>query len=299
MKKGLYLVLSFFLVLLIMSSASANLLDSIKNIFTGKAASQPQDVSVQVSGKKAVIIEVPTISSSPIEGGVRIVFFTANVSDPNGVNDIVDSSIGTLINYGAITRVGTCNWSQDISTTKANYSCNVTMQYWDSPSPSASWKLNVSATDKGNKTMINQSAVFTYSEVKSLTISPNSLTWDSISSGDTDQNSTNDPTIINNSGNYNGQIKVTGIDLKGESINTEVIPASSFTVGPTNGAECSATSLVNGSAVAIGSSNSNPGNLSAGGGAGQSQLYYCIPAVPELSSQNYSTLGGGIWTIAY
>lgn len=299
MKKGLCIVLSFFLVLTIMSLVSANIFEDIGKLFkTGNVPQQPQDVSVQVVGKKPVSIEVPVISSLPVEGGTRVVSFTANVSDPNGVNDIVDSSVTTLISNGATTRVGTCSWSKDISTTKANYSCSVDMQYWDSPSTLTPWALNVSATDKGNQTMINQSAVFTYGEVRSLTISPSSLSWASISSGDTNQSSTS-PTTINNSGNYNGQITILAIDLKGETINTEAITAAEIRTGPNLGSECVATQLQNGTSVSVVGSTSNPGNLSIGGGVGQEQLYYCIPIVPEISSQNYSTLAGGSWTILY
>jgi hypothetical protein len=301
MKGGVIIVLSLFFVLTIMSLVSANIFKDIGELFsgTGKVPQQPQDVSVSVVGKKPVVVEVPTLSVMPVEGTFVSVIFTANVSDDNGVNDINDSSVTTLIGDGVTTRVGSCVWDQDITNKKANYSCSIDMWYWDAPSALTTWALNVSATDKGNKTIITQGALFNYGEVKSLTIAPSSISWTDINSEDTNQNASNDPTIINNSGNYNGLVKVIGIDLKGETIDTEIIPAASFTVGPSSGTECLATPLVNGSSASIGSSNSNPGNLSAGGGIGQSQLYYCIPTVPLISSQTYSTLGGGSWTILY
>jgi hypothetical protein len=289
-------IISAVLLLLTLSFASAGILESIENFITGKVSSQSQNVSITVAGANPVVVEVPTLSINPIEENPVTVLFTANVSDADGVNDIDDSSVIVAIN-GPITRTGSCAWISDISSTKAQYNCSVVMWYFDPAG--IFWTLNVSATDFGDGTLVSGTAVFTYGEVKGMLISPSALTWPTVTTGAANQQASNDPTIINNTGNYNGAVSITALDLQGETISTESIPASSFTTGAASGSECTATALVNSVSTSISGSNSNPGNLSLGGGVGQEQLYYCIPLVPSVSSQVYSTAAGGSWIVSY
>lgn len=292
-------MISIFIVVALASASFASaesFTDFIKRV-TGQASSQPQNVSISVAGVNPVVVEVPTLSANPTENTFTTVSFTANVSDPNGVNDIIDSSVSPQISDGTTTRTGSCSWSQDISSTKANYSCSVIMWYFDPAGPS--WNTRVQATDLGNGTLVNGTAIFTYGELMAMTISPSLLLWATVIPGSTNQMSTNDPTVISNTGNYNGLVSVRAINLLGETINTEMIVAGNFTSGPTSGSECSATVLSNATKISIAGSNSNPGNLSQGGGVGQEQIYYCIPSVPSVSSQIYSTTQGGSWFVEY
>ncbi|MEK6945430.1 MAG: hypothetical protein AABW63_01420 [Nanoarchaeota archaeon] len=292
-KRGLYFAILVFIILVSLSIVSAGILDWFKG--TGKASSQSQNVSVTVAGSNTVTIEVPTLSLNPIENNPVTFVFTANVSDADGVSDINDSSVTAKLTLGATTRQGSCSWSADISSTKANYSCSITLWYFDSSG--SGWTLNVSASDFGTGILISNTSVFTYNELKAMVISPLTLTWATVTTGAVNQASSNDPTIINNTGNYNGPISVTAKDLIGETNALESIPASSFTSGSTSGTECISTALVNNVVTSIAGSNSNPGNLSAGGG--QANLYYCIPSVPLVSSQVYSTTAGGSWAVQY
>jgi hypothetical protein len=293
-KRGLYFVILVFSVLLLSSMVSASFGEWIKKVVTGQASSQNQNVSVTVSGANPVTIEVPTLSLNPIENNPVTLVFTTNVSDADGVNDINDSSIVSKLTNGAITRNGVCSWTTDVSAIKASYSCSITLWYFD---PSTPWTLNVSAKDFGNGVLISNTSAFTYGELKAMVISPSTLTWATVVTGATNQLSNNDPTVVNNTGNYNGVISVTAKNLIGETNPLESIPASSFTSGPTSGSECTATALVNNIVTSVTGSNSNPGNLSAGGG--QANLYYCIPSVPLISSQVYSTTAGGSWAVQY
>jgi len=129
-------------------------------------------------------------------------------------------------------------------------------------------------------------------------ISPLTLTWPSLMTGAINQNSSNHPTIINNTGNFNGFVAITAYDLKGETSSNEAIPASSFSVGA-NGLQCTSGITLTNSSVRSTGISSNPGNLSLGGGAGQANIYYCIPLVPSVSSQIYSTKTFGSWTVTY
>jgi hypothetical protein len=176
------------------------------------------------------------------------------------------------------------------------------MQYFDLP---GSWNISVRGRDLGNGSYAyNQSTYFSYNQLKALVISPDLITWPSVDAGSLNQTSNNDPTTINNTGNYNGTLAMTAYNLLGETNSSDSIPAANMSVGIATGSleECGiATSdlMVNATQNTITSSVSNPGNLSAGGGVGQEQIYYCIRQVPDISSQTYSTLNGGSWVVAY
>ena len=293
MRKGVY-ILSFVLSILLISLVSAGIFD----IFTGKASSQAQNVSVGVVGANPVIISVPQITAIPIESNSTNVTFTVNVTDPDGVNDINDSTVSPVIANGSVTRSGSCSLSIDMNSTTANYSCSVIMWYFDASSSDTSWTTRVQAKDRGNLTLMNGTATFIYQPLPAMVISPSQISWLSVVPGALNQNASDDPTIINNTGNYKGIINVTAYNLIGQTNPIELIPASNFSVSSTNGLECSTgTFLVNATGIGIVGSNSNPGNLSAGGG--KSNLYYCIPLVPSVSSQTYSTAGGNSWIVKF
>ncbi|MFQ5531849.1 MAG: hypothetical protein ACE5ES_04500 [Candidatus Nanoarchaeia archaeon] len=298
------------IILLIIPLISAGFFDWIEKTITGKLTSRDTNVSVTVSGDNQVIvedIEVQASNYNPVEGTVNPITVYVIVSDVDGVNDINDSSVKvnfTSTATGEATRLNnTCLNISDIDSTTANFSCSVDVYYYDANSL---WTVMASANDLGNLTPAHNTSAdnnFTLNLLKAMVIDPISLTWTSISAGSTNQKSNNDPTTINNTGNYNSTIQLTAIDLAGESISTEFIYAANFTGGIED--ECdttgvNATFLINGTAVTINNSFANKGNLSAGGGAGQEQFYYCIPTVSSvLSSQIYSTTDLGPWVIAY
>jgi len=302
-KKEAVIIIS---LLLIIPLVSAGFFDFIKNPITGKATSQPTNISVGVVGTNPVqITQVgPIAAVNPTELSTTTIAFEIHMYDPDGVADINDTSVNaTFTKSGETSKTtgnsGTCTFVADLDSYTANYSCSIDMWYFDG---SGSWTISAQGKDVGNSTwIVNNSATFTYNELKAMVISPGALTFPSVSPGGINQTSNNDPTLINNTGNYNGTIDVTAIDLYGESDSSYWIYAENFTSGLTEGtAIClSGTSLVNATATEITSSISNRGNLSSGSGAGQEEIYYCIPKVPEIVSQTYSTEGGGSWTIAY
>lgn len=299
MKRGYTVALTLILVLSI-SFISAGFWDNFK--LTGKATSQATDVSITVSGSNPAVVTIPSISNqNPTEATTTTLNFNVYMSDSDGVADLDDSSVAANVTDGTTTHSdASCSWVNDIDSTTANYTCSVTMDYWDT---AGTWNIGASGADLGSgSTTHNTTATFTYNQLKAMVISPASLTWPSVTPGATNQTSNNDATVINNTGNYDGTITVTAIDLLGDTTPSESITADSFTVGISTGAgnpECAGTALQNSTAVEITSSDSNPGNLSLGSGSGQEQLYYCIPELGAVSSQAYSTSQGGSWTIAF
>jgi hypothetical protein len=177
------------------------------------------------------------------------------------------------------------------------------MWYWDK---NTTWSVVVKARDRGNTSWVqNDTTNWNYERLKSLEISPLALTWPSVSPGDNNQTSSNDPTVVNNTGNYNGTVTITGVNLLGEVDSDQVIYAGNFTVSTSSSddsppnTECAGDRLQNNSVVDVSNSVANRGNLSRGGGIGQEELYYCLTDVPSISSQTYSTDQGGSWTVAY
>ena len=298
-KKLVYFTITLLIIsLMAVSVVSAGFFDWFKP--TGKAAAQLTNVTVGVTGiNPAQIIYVSPISAvNPLEAGSKAVTFSVRMKDIDGVNDLNDTSVSANFSKtDEATRFSSaCTWVNDIDTTTANYSCSIDMWYWDGAS--TSWGVGVKGKDLGNLTEVyNTTTIFGYNELKAMVISPPALTWAALNSGDANKESTNDPTVVNNTGNYNSTIALTAINLLGAITPADMIAAADFKTDVSS--PCSGITLVNASAATITNSVANRGNLSAGSGAGQEELYYCIPLVPNVPSQTYSTAAGGSWTVAY
>lgn len=298
-KKGFYIIIFFIFTILLISIVSAGFWDKI----TGKAPQRPQDISINVVGIRPVVIEyIEAISpKDPIENSITTIVFEVRVTDPDGVSDINDSSVrAEFSKIGETTKTNSCQWQKDIDSDTANYSCSIDMQYYDG---SGTWNIKISATDFGSKILIEDTSSFVYQELKAMTLSPASLTWPNIIPGSINQTSDNDPAVITNTGNYNGEISVKAYDLTGETVPSELIPSEKFSIGGiSTGAneECNppstATSMgTNGQTTSIANTDSNPGP----GPNNYEELYYCIPSFPLVSSQRYSTSAGGSWYVLY
>ncbi len=299
-----FLLLFIFAVIILMQTTK------FKETITGYASSTQQtNVSIAVSGANPITIFVWNSSFSggidPIEETTRAVQFNVTIWDPDGVSDINTTSVSVNITRGGVLTSrynSSCKTiSGESNATAQNFSCTVTMWYWDSI---GGWNINVSATDLGNLSFINNaSANFSYNQLQSIKIDPKSLTWLAVSLGATNQTSNNDPTTINNTGNYNASTKlaINAINLHGQTTTSEFINVKNFSVFYATGVgpppvECNGTLLTNGTDVAFTWSVLEAGNLSAS--QAQEQVYYCINKIPStISSQTYSTLNGGSWTV--
>jgi hypothetical protein len=302
---GIYVVMFLFVMLFMASFVSAGFFDWFEKTVTGRASSSPTNLSITVSGVNPAVIEFvsPIADVDLASGTTTSVNFSVIMSDADGVSDLNDTSVtANFTRAGEATRFNdSCVWVGDLDAVSANYSCTIDIWYWDEDDV---WDINVSGRDLGNLSeFYNDSESFNLNTLQSLVISPASLTWSSISPNATNQTSNNDPTVINNTGNWNGTVRVIAINLLGESDVNYKIPAENFTVGLTTGGgnpECGADLMQNGSSVILTNSVANRGNLSLGSGVGQEEIYYCLFQVPSnLSSQAYSTVTGGSWTILH
>lgn len=303
-KKGVCFVVSFLVVLLLISVVSAGFLDSLFKK-TGKASSQPQDVSVTVTGLPPNIIFVEDINGgsavNPIESNNVAVVFEVRVSDPNGVDNLDDSSVSADFDLiGEVTRSGSCTWQSDFDATTAIYSCSVNMEYY---AGAGTWTVTVYASDLDANSDTDTSETFDYAILRAMTISPATIGFGSVATLATNQEATDDPTIVTNTGNYDGVISIQAYNLYGLTDNTENIPAANFVADIETGAgvECSGganteTALVDTISTPITGTDSNPGV------GGTEELYYCLTLVPNVQSQSYSTTEGTFgnpWVILY
>ena len=244
------------------------------------------------------------------EGGRTNVEFYALVNDTNGYGDI--SSVLANFTNGSATRTdSSCEALNNIGIDTRNYSCTVDIWHFDTGS---TWNVTVYATDAGGLAGQNKSN-FTLGQTAAFVIQPNgtaggtSFTFASINPGDTNKTPTNNPLTLNNTGNKpiaSGDVRINATNLAGESNNNYALYAGNFTAGINTGGsppvECGGT----GSAwmsrsvfTAVTGAVLPTGNLSAGGGAGQEQLYVCLTrAGNEISQQAYSTTNQGAWTIS-
>ena len=329
MKKEIYLFVFFMvLVLLVGSFVSAGFFGDLFGKITGLAPSQDTNVTVTISGDAPVVIVVDNstitggIVNSPTENNFTDIEFFVNVSDPDGVADINDSSVNATFmfydsaSFTEATRSNTslsptsaCVLVADVGVKDANFSCTIRMYYFDGD---GIWNITVRANDLGGgAAQVDESKNFTFIQLKSIEISPTGITFSSVSPGATNEVSNNDPTIINNSGNFNvslGGIDITANNLIGLSDPSGEIPAANFSIDidTGGGAECSGgTNPVNATStplttVFLARGNNSLNNLDST--SGQEQIYYCVVEVPtDIPSQTYSSAasdnGYGAWEI--
>jgi hypothetical protein len=240
---------------------------------------------------------IPNIN--PAEANYTTVNFNLTIYDANGFSDINASGINAnFTKSGIVRQSSSCLNLANYSSNYANYSCSVNMWYFDS---AGNWNISVSGKDNSGLPAVNDSTYFQYNQLIAMVISPNALTWLSLSPNAFNQTSNNDPTTINNTGNANLTIQINSTNLYGETDNSKAIYAGNISAHISSGgsppAECSGTTLSAGEFVNITSSVLSPGNLSQGSGAGQEEIYYCIKQIGSVTAQTYSTQQAGSWTI--
>jgi len=310
MRKATYVTLLIFGVLLSTYLVSAGIGDWFKGI-TGYDTYRDTNVTVSLSGTAAVTVLVYNATLigtavDPTEDQPLGISYTAELIDADGVADINTTSVGANITApfgGQLRQNTTCTSIGGESTiTSQNFSCNVTIYYFDVP---GSWTINTWGQDLGNTTTIyNQSMVFDYDALQAITLSPASLTWPGISPGQQNQTAST-YTTLNNTGNYNiTNITMTAINLIGATYGNH-LDVANFTIDITTGAgaECVVTSsvgvtLANNTQLEINSAELLRGNNSVDDGAtGQERLYHCMPIIPQIITDSYSTTDSDEWRI--
>ena len=302
MKRGIYILGVSLAIILTLSMVSAGTFGNLWDKITGKASQSNVDLNISVTGGTPPrIIAVYNETSDTVDGGINegpapsyvpVVF---RVEDADGIANLNNGS--ALVNYsksGETTREVTCVFVEEESTgTQANYSCNVTMWWWDGP---GTWDINPYIADYSGNTAYNASvATFAVGPTDGLLANQTSLTWPSISPGSSDTEA-NEFMGINNTGNRDRSIFVNSSDLIGEDNPDKALGANNFSVK--NAAGCSGTLMVNRTDTNVTSAHLTHGNYTINDGTAQENIFFCLETSnSDLTAQAYSTRDSGAWIV--
>jgi len=303
-----------FLALLIVAVpfSSAGFLEDLKAKITGEATSTVTvNVTVGVpeirnvyNNTASIIAAASGLSSGPVNTSLIVNF---SVYLGTGVANM-DNSTAT-INFSKASETlrqnNTCH-QFEVGTNVANYTCNVTMSWYDG---AGAWAIQAFILDTSGNKGINNSANFSVGETTGFEMG--ALGWSSLSPGTTNQTASA-ALRLNNTGNKNMSANTTQINatnLRGETTTTLAIWANNISVSwdatsleacdNSGGNGIRANNMTNTTYVNITTANLTKGHYPANDGStGQEDFYFCIKTVgAELTSQSYSTSAYGPWQV--
>jgi len=165
-----------------------------------------------------------SLSDNPTESTTTTVWIAFNATDQDGYSDIDMSTAKIELSLtGEIQRNSTSCLAQINDTNTRMINCSINMQYYDND---GAWIINVSVEDNSNELTYNDSETFSYGILQAVRGNLTGIAFGSLSLGDT-TNATNDPIMLNNTGNQNfTQINLTAYDLVGQDNSLQYIAAS-------------------------------------------------------------------------
>jgi len=291
-----------------------NFFSGFKSTITGMAV-DTQTVTLNITVGVPQIIYVynnsaKDLSTGPTEApAITSVVMNFSVYSPSGAGNLNDSTAKLNISLaGQTARTNASCAKIQASGSYANYSCNVTMWWWDG---TGDWIVNAYIKDNNSNSAINTSTTFYIGERIGFVMSPSTLSWTAIGPGATNQTSSNDPLLLNNTGNDVidvDNIQVNATNLHGESDDAKALWAGNFSVHWASGGaacagagcvECAGTQMVKATLTGVVGANLSADNYTANNGyQGQEQVYLCLRyAGTELITQSYSTFNESTWTV--
>jgi hypothetical protein len=260
-----------------------------RNFIIGEDDTSPQIIYIYNS------TEMTDISLGPNEGPfATYVQLNFTAYDAQGFGDLNDSSVQVNFSLaGEESRLNTsCSLLGDYNTNYANYTCNVTMWWWDAP---GIWTINASIEDNNGNKAFNDSTTFSVGSTTGFLANSTQLTWPEINPGANNQEA-NEPLLLNNTGNTQVSIEVNATNLIGENNPTYSLGANNFSVHTAPGCEGTPMSRYEYTTV-IGAIISK-GNYTINDGTAQEVIYFCLETSnSNLISQPYSTKQEGNWII--
>jgi hypothetical protein len=303
-RKEVYIVFSIIFAILLISTVSAGWTDWIKQTITGKATSQQIVLNITVGAPSIYTVYNQSTYVNIREDDYTSVIINFSVYCPSGSGNLNHSSSKVNLSYtGETVRQNTSCRLLEESGNYANYTCNITMWWWDL---NETWAINAYIQDNQSSSTINDTVTQDVGNTKSFEGGPSPLTWPGISPGDSNKTSSNDPYIINNTGNSiitYSILKINATNLRGETDDTEALWAENFSVswntGGTPPAECGGTNMSHGTFTSLSIANLTRGNYTINdGSSGQERLYFCLKVIgADLSTQAYSTANETAWTV--
>ena len=164
------------------------------------------------------------LSPNPTESTATTIWIKFNATDNNGHADIDYSTASVILTRAGETQrtSGSCNNYGNDSLTKL-FNCSVNMEYYDED---GTWTINASVQDFSAAYDDDTATTLAYGTLQALRGSPLGITFGTLNLNDNEQ-ATNDPLILNNTGNQNfTQINLTAFDLTGVDNPAQYIAAS-------------------------------------------------------------------------
>lgn len=298
------LMVAFFTAILSLGLVSAGLLDIFDKI-TGRATDRPVNLSLSAANRPPQIVYVDSPTVTMTEDSFVDVLFYFTVYEPDKTFTLnFSTDVANFSKPGEVTRENlSCAFVGDIDPSQkyGNFSCTIRMWYFDGP---GAWNITVAISDNSWNNATNTTQIATVNQLTAFVQSPDLLTWATFSPNSYNLTSTNDPLLLNNTGNANiTALSINATDLVGETDSNYSIYSGNFSVHINQGgsppAECGGTLMEHYNFKNVTSGLLPKGNHSVNdGNTGQEQLYYCLTyAGNELTQQTYSTLTEGSWTV--
>ena len=301
--KGI-LIFSFVIGIFLTGLVSAGLIGWIKTI-TGRATSQYFDINITVGAPVIYAVYNESSAVTILENTYTDVIINFSVYTPLGSEFLNHSTaLVNLSRSGQEVRTSHDCSAYQVSGDYANYTCNVSMWWWDNSS--IGWAINAYIKDNSSTPSVNTTVVQAVGTTRAFVGGPTPLTWAGVSPGSKNQTASNDPYLMNNTGNVyipSAYLRVNATHLRGEEDDSQGIWAQNFSVHWNNGGspplECGGTVMDHGVFTSISGSNLSAGNYTVNNGmTGQEELYFCITdTLNNLSTQAYSTAQEGLWTV--
>jgi hypothetical protein len=263
-------------------------------LFTGANAAPTNvtfTVNLTITGNAAPTISwvQSGLSANPVESSARIVYVAFNASDNNGYSDLNynTAKVVLIINGEPHKTSSTCVAYANTSLTM-QLNCTVSLQYYDID---GAWTINASINDGGSSHAEDIATTLTYGQLQAIRSNTNAISFGSVSLGTT-SGASNDPLVLNNTGNQNfTQINITAYSLIGQSNPSQMINASNLYVNAS--LDNFGDRLANNTVVKL-----NNASLSRDvNGVDNNRNIYFWVNVPSSGLSNQLYVSGGNWTI--
>jgi len=241
-------------------------------------------ITIRVTQAPAIVnITTPALASI-VEAGMENLTFGVTVEDNDTRLDM--GNVNLTFSFQSTSRINTsCRVDQQLSTVRQNYSCTVSLWYFD---PAGVWSVNATAVDLSGQVTPAYGTPLVVMETTAITVGPSNITWSQLLPGMLNATAAVNITI-NNTGNKNitpNNITINATDLVGLTNPAFYLPVTNFSIGADwlGDSECAvetvANMTLNNTFVNIVGANLSRGNLSQGSGTAQEVLYLCLREVP-------------------
>lgn len=197
------------------------------------------------------IYYVESVTETPTEAQNKTIYVAFNVTDADGVANLNDSTALVRISLGDIERNSSSCSGAAMNDTHKGYNCSITIAYYDL---GGTWSVNASIMDNNTNAAENTTQTLTMNDLTAVTLSLSEMGFGTVTSGDQDQASTDNPLVLNNTGNTNiSQVNVTAYTLEGVTNNSYIIGVGNFTFNVSDSAN--GVSMINATAVTVPAAN--------------------------------------------